>query len=149
MSSFGLRRSSSSGKKDSGNSKAKAAPKLSYDPADITNVFNAYSEKSQTENVMDMDSIVEFCKDLGIDPLTDVTILQIAWKLKQTTPMEFTKDQFEGGMASLGVDSIAKLKETGIPSIKVLRATKLFFHDIWKRVYPLTSSFLPLFLSSL
>jgi len=131
MSSFGLRRGSSSkGRTTRGESAAKAPAKLSYDPKAITGLYDKY--KNVDEGVINMDGIVAFCEDLGIDPGSDVTILQLAWKFKQQTPLEFSKEEFENGMAALAIDSIAGLKTTGIPNIKAELATMARFKEFHK-----------------
>jgi hypothetical protein len=83
------------------------------------------------EGCVGVDGIMRLCNDLGIDPSTDVTILQIAWKFKQAKPLQFTREEFEKGMMSLDADSIASLK-TKIPAIKKELANMAVFKDFYK-----------------
>ncbi len=80
---------------------------------------------------MGVDGIMSLCADLDIDPTADVAILLIAWKFKQTKPLQFTREEFERGMESLGADSIASLKSK-IPAIKAELVATPVFKDFYK-----------------
>jgi DCN1-like protein 4/5 len=86
------------------------------------------------EDCVGVDGIMSLCDDLGIDPSTDVTILQIAWKFKQSKPLQFTRQEFEEGMSAVGADSIASLK-AALPGIKdelTTQSKSSTFKDFYK-----------------
>lgn len=55
------------------------------------------------------DGISVFCDDLQVEP-GDIVMLVISWHMKAATMCEFSRQEFVGGLQSLGVDSIEKLK---------------------------------------
>jgi DCN1-like protein 4/5 len=83
------------------------------------------------EDCVGVDGILSLCDDLCIDPSTDVTILQIAWKFKQSKPLQFTRQEFEEGMSAVGADSIESLK-AALPGIKAEFAAQSTFRDFYK-----------------
>ncbi|KAL5719727.1 hypothetical protein ACHQM5_012692 [Ranunculus cassubicifolius] len=56
------------------------------------------------------DGITLLCNDLQVDP-QDIVTLVISWHMKAATMCEFSKQEFVGGLQSLGVDSLEKFRE--------------------------------------
>ncbi|KAK6154551.1 hypothetical protein DH2020_008799 [Rehmannia glutinosa] len=56
------------------------------------------------------DGITILCNDLQVDP-QDIVMLVVSWHMKAATMCEFSKQEFIGGLQSLGVDSLEKFRE--------------------------------------
>ena len=80
--------------------------------------FDCYVNSENSQDEMDDDGIEQLCNDIGIDMLTDIVILIIAWKCNATTMGVFTREEFHRGMSSIGsgCTTSASLKEK-LPSL--------------------------------
>ncbi|KAG0464326.1 hypothetical protein HPP92_020395 [Vanilla planifolia] len=76
-----------------------------------------------------VDGISLLCNDLQVDP-RDIVTLVISWHMKAATMCEFSKQEFIGGLQSLGVDTIQKLREK-IPSLRAELKDEQKFRDIY------------------
>ena len=56
---------------------------------------------SEKDDKMLAEGVSRFLEDLSMDP-TGRPVLILAWKFKAATQCEFQRDEFVGGMASLG-----------------------------------------------
>ncbi|KAL4553960.1 hypothetical protein LXL04_039337 [Taraxacum kok-saghyz] len=56
------------------------------------------------------DGISNLCNDLQVDP-QDIVMLVVSWHMKAATMCEFSKQEFVGGLQSLGIDSLEKFRE--------------------------------------
>ncbi|KAG5598135.1 hypothetical protein H5410_039367 [Solanum commersonii] len=56
------------------------------------------------------DGISLLCNDMQVDP-QDIVMLVLSWHMKAATMCEFSKQEFIGGLQSLGIDSLEKLRE--------------------------------------
>ena len=91
-------------------------------------------EDSQAKKIM-ADGIIQFCEDIGVDP-TDVVMIVICWHMNAQTMGELSEDEFEGGLDSIGVDSIDSLKKK-IPELK----RQLDDESKFKRIYEYAFTF--------
>lgn len=60
-------------------------------------------------DIIGVDGITSLCADLGVDP-ADIVMLVLAFHLKADIMCEFTKEEWGGGLARLGCDSLEKLR---------------------------------------
>ncbi|AQK56585.1 Defective in cullin neddylation protein [Zea mays] len=64
-----------------------------------------------------------------VDP-QDIVMLVISWHMKASTMCEFTRQEFIGGLQSIGVDSIEKL-QAKLPSLRAELKDDQKFHEIY------------------
>ncbi|XP_071725778.1 uncharacterized protein [Rutidosis leptorrhynchoides] len=84
-------------------------PKSSYiDTKLIEKLYNKY--KDPYADMIMADGISTLCNDLQVDP-QDIVMLVVSWHMKAATMCEFSKQEFIGGLQSLGVDSLEKFRE--------------------------------------
>ncbi|KAG6504149.1 hypothetical protein ZIOFF_036480 [Zingiber officinale] len=57
-----------------------------------------------------VDGISLLCTDLQVDP-QDIVMLVVSWHMKAATMCEFSRQEFIGGLQSLGIDTIEKFRE--------------------------------------
>ncbi|KAG0580802.1 hypothetical protein M758_4G205000 [Ceratodon purpureus] len=76
-----------------------------------------------------VDGVSAFCDDLQVDP-GDVVMLVISWHMKAATMCEFSKQEFIGGLQSLGLDSLDKLKYI-LPSLRAELKDEHKFREIY------------------
>mmetsp|Transcript_25366 Transcript_25366/g.74480 ORF Transcript_25366/g.74480 Transcript_25366/m.74480 type:complete len:271 (-) Transcript_25366:151-963(-) len=84
------------------------------DSAKLGAFFAKY--KDPKADAIDVNGMQRFCDDLGVDP-SDIAMLILAWKLNAAAMAEFTRSEFEGGLARMGVDSLDALKRH-IPNLR-------------------------------
>jgi DCN1-like protein 1/2 len=87
------------------------------DDKKIDQWFNTYIEDGEDENEIESEGVEKFCDDIGVDGETDIIILAIAWKMEAADMGIFTRSEFQKGMAALGCESVAALKEK-IPALR-------------------------------
>ncbi|KMZ60984.1 DCN1-like protein 1 (Defective in cullin neddylation protein1-like protein 1) [Zostera marina] len=75
------------------------------------------------------DGITLLCSDLQVDP-QDIVMLVLSWHMKAATMCEFSRQEFIGGLQTLGVDSIDKLREK-IPLMRAEMKDDQKFGDIY------------------
>lgn len=75
------------------------------------------------------DGISVFCDDLQVEP-GDIVMLVLSWHMKAATMCEFSRQEFVGGLQSLGVDSIEKLKYI-IPALRTEVKDEHKFREIY------------------
>ncbi|KAJ6815871.1 putative DCN1-like protein 2 [Iris pallida] len=81
-----------------------------------------------------VEGISRLCNDLQVDP-EDIVMLVISWHMKAATMCEFSRQEFVGGLQSLGVDSLEKLREK-IPSMRAeLKDELQCFPDKFCEIY--------------
>ncbi|GAV92014.1 Cullin_binding domain-containing protein, partial [Cephalotus follicularis] len=56
------------------------------------------------------DGITLLCNDIQVDP-QDIVMLVLSWHMKAATMCEFSKQEFMGGLQTLGIDSLEKFRE--------------------------------------
>lgn len=93
----------------------------------IHELYLKYQDKQQ--NKILAEGIIQFCEDIEVDP-EDVVIFVICWYMGADTMGEFSQEEFEGGLARIGVDSIASLKQR-IPSLREEMTDDFKFKQIY------------------
>ncbi|KVI10236.1 Defective-in-cullin neddylation protein [Cynara cardunculus var. scolymus] len=74
------------------------------------------------------DGISTLCNDVQVDP-QDIVMLVVSWHMKAATMCEFSKQEFVGGLQSLGIDSLEKFRER-IPFMRSELKDDRLYHTI-------------------
>ncbi|XP_022882633.1 DCN1-like protein 1 isoform X2 [Olea europaea var. sylvestris] len=74
----------------------------------LEELYNRYQD-SHADMIL-ADGISYLCNDLQVDP-QDIVMLVVSWHMKAATMCEFSKQEFIGGLQSLGIDSLEKFRE--------------------------------------
>ncbi|XP_004243966.1 uncharacterized protein [Solanum lycopersicum] len=82
--------------------------KSSADARRLEELYNRY--KDPYADMILADGISLLCNDMQVDP-QDIVMLVLSWHMKAATMCEFSKQEFIGGLQSLGIDSLEKLRE--------------------------------------
>lgn len=83
-------------------------------------------------SVASMEGISKLCEKLGIDPLEDIRILVLLWKLgSKEKPAQISKDEWMSGCQTLHVDSIDGFIEL-LPSLELGFLDQTDFRDFYK-----------------
>ncbi|KAD5318109.1 hypothetical protein E3N88_18055 [Mikania micrantha] len=83
-------------------------PKSFTDTRHLEELYNRY--KDPYADMVMADGISTLCNDLQVDP-QDIVMLVVSWHMKAATMCEFSKQEFVGGLQSLGIDSLEKFRE--------------------------------------
>ncbi|GER48114.1 defective in cullin neddylation protein [Striga asiatica] len=78
------------------------------DTRHLEELYNRY--KDPYADMILADGITLLCNDLQVDP-QDIVMLVVSWHMKAATMCEFSKQEFIGGLQSLGIDSLEKFRE--------------------------------------
>jgi len=79
-----------------------------------------------------MEGISKFSEDLGIDPLEDIRILVLLWKMgANDKPAQINKVEWQQGCEKLQVDSIDKFRKL-LPSLDTGFLDRTEFKDFYK-----------------
>jgi hypothetical protein len=82
--------------------------------------------------VAGMDGIVKLCEQMDLDPLEDIRVLVLLWKMgSKAKPGEITKEEFLSGCNRLQVDSIDKLQAL-VPSLDTGFLDEVDFKEFYK-----------------
>ncbi|XP_073061579.1 uncharacterized protein [Primulina eburnea] len=71
-------------------------------------LYNRY--KDPFSDLILADGITLLCNDIQVNP-QDIVMLVVSWHMKAATMCEFSKQEFIGGLQSLGIDSLEKFRE--------------------------------------
>mmetsp|Transcript_44828 Transcript_44828/g.136903 ORF Transcript_44828/g.136903 Transcript_44828/m.136903 type:complete len:193 (-) Transcript_44828:571-1149(-) len=83
-------------------------------------------------HVAGMEGISKFCEDLGIDPLEDIRILVLLWKMgANDKPAQINKLEWQQGCEKLQADSIEKFRKI-LPSLDTGFLDRTEFKDFFK-----------------
>jgi len=83
-------------------------------------------------SVAGMEGISKLCDKLDIDPLEDIRILVLLWKLgSQEKPAQISREEWISGCHTLQTDSINKFKEL-LPSLDIGFLDQTDFRDFYK-----------------
>ncbi|XP_074575121.1 uncharacterized protein LOC141831626 [Curcuma longa] len=74
----------------------------------LEELYNRY--KDPYVDMILVDGISLLCTDLQVDP-QDIVTLVVSWHMKAATMCEFSRQEFIGGLQSLGIDTIEKFRE--------------------------------------
>ncbi|KAK9065518.1 hypothetical protein SSX86_014919 [Deinandra increscens subsp. villosa] len=80
----------------------------STDSRNLEKLYDRY--KDPYADMIMAHGISTLCNDLMVDP-QDIVMLVISWHMKAATMCEFSKQEFFGGLQSLGIDSLEKFRE--------------------------------------
>ncbi|KAK9070606.1 hypothetical protein SSX86_011008 [Deinandra increscens subsp. villosa] len=78
------------------------------DTRHLEELYNRY--KDPYADMIMAEGISTLCNDLQVDP-QDIVMLVVSWHMKAATMCEFSKQEFVGGLQSLGIDSLEKFHE--------------------------------------
>ncbi|KAK3221023.1 hypothetical protein Dsin_014993 [Dipteronia sinensis] len=78
------------------------------DTKHLEELYNKY--KDPYLDMILVDGITLLCNDIQVDP-QDIVMLVLSWHMKAATMCEFSKQEFIGGLQSLGIDSLDKFRE--------------------------------------
>ncbi|EPS60007.1 hypothetical protein M569_14797, partial [Genlisea aurea] len=78
------------------------------DTRHIEELYNRY--KDPYVDMIMADGITLLCNDIQVDP-QDIVMLVVSWHMKAATMCEFSKQEFIGGLQSMGIDSLEKFRE--------------------------------------
>lgn len=82
--------------------------------------------------VAGMEGISKLCEKLEIDPLEDIRIMVLLWKMgSQEKPAQISKEEWMAGCRKLQVDSLDKLKAL-LPSLDTGFLDRTEFRDFYK-----------------
>ncbi|KAI3810076.1 hypothetical protein L1987_19683 [Smallanthus sonchifolius] len=93
----------------------------------LEELYNRY--KDPYADMIMADGISNLCNDLQVDP-QDIVMLVVSWHMKAATMCEFSKQEFVGGLQSLGIDSLEKFRER-IPSMRSELKDEQKFKEIY------------------
>ncbi|KAI5579202.1 hypothetical protein POPTR_008G083800v4 [Populus trichocarpa] len=97
------------------------------DSRHLEELYNRY--KDPYVDMVLVDGITILCNDLQVDP-QDIVMLVVSWHMKAATMCEFSKQEFIGGLQSLGVDSLDKFREK-IPYMRSELMDEQKFREIY------------------
>ena len=84
-----------------------------------------------------MEGISVLCEKLDLDPLEDIRVLVLLWKMGATSkPAQISRDEWMKGCEKLQVDSVSKFKDL-LPSLEVGFLDNDEFKDFYKVCYAL------------
>jgi len=127
---------SSSGRRKSKGSTIGAAfgykSEKSLDTAAIDSMFDEIADEDD-KSVATMEGICQLCeKHLEIDPMEDVRILVLVWKLgARNKPGQVAREEWADGCRKLDIDSMIKLKEY-LPQLETGFLEQAEFRDFFK-----------------
>lgn len=106
-----------------------AGPRLDKDA--LHRLYLRYKDPDSDQILAE--GIGKLCEDLDVEP-DDVVMLVLSWHLQAATMYEYSKQEFEEGLAKLGCDSIEKLKAK-LPSMRAEIEDADKFRQIYNFAY--------------
>lgn len=98
--------SSKSMRKSGSNSASATTSANSINETSADAIFSTICDPDD-HSVATMEGISEFCEKLGIDPLEDVRVLVLLWKMEATSrPAQISREEWMAGCQKLQVDSV-------------------------------------------
>ena len=123
--------SSGSRSKKRGGSSSQKYSSSSIDEEAAAALFAEIADE-EDPTVAGMEGISTLCEKLDIDPLEDIRILVLLWKLgSKEKPAQISKEEWMRGCESLQVDSLEKFKEM-LPSLDTGFLDQTDFRDFYK-----------------
>jgi len=117
----------SSSKKKRGSSSA--SPGMNNESAE--KLFQEIADEDD-DQVAGMEGISQLCEQLNIDPLEDMRVLVLLWKMgANEKPAQISKQEWMQGCTKLQVDSVAKF-ESILPSLDTGFLDQTEFKDFYK-----------------
>jgi hypothetical protein len=106
------------------------APQINESVAE--KLFLNYADEVDVYQSANMEGISKLCEHLQIDPLEDVRVLVLMWRMgANEKPGMITKKEWMAGCHALQVDSVAKMKEL-LPSLDTGFLDRSEFKDFYK-----------------
>ncbi|KAK9765849.1 Scaffold-type E3 ligase [Basidiobolus ranarum] len=102
----------------------------------LSDVFEEY--KDSDEDAILVEGTEKYCNDLEVDP-TDVVMLVVAWHLNSERMCEFKRKDFIEGWATLGCDSLEKMKGV-IPKLRAELDDENKFREIYQFTFKFSRS---------
>jgi len=96
----------------------------------VKDIFKIYEDPDDKGNI-GIEGIIKLIEDLEFDP-ENRTVLILAWRLNAQTQGKFTYEEFNQGLNSLGVDSIAKLSKKLTEIDSQIDSNREEFKDMYK-----------------
>ena len=97
-----------------------------------SDVEKLWLEIADEGTVASMEGISVLCEKLDLDPLEDIRVLVLLWKLEATSkPAQITKDEWMKGCERLQVDSVEKFQDL-LPSLELGFLDNDDFKDFYK-----------------
>jgi hypothetical protein len=122
-------RSNNKKKKGGGGGGAKSTGGFSENKAE--KLFQQIADPDDP-HIANMEGICTFCEKLGIDPLEDIRVLVLLWKMGATQkPAQISKTEWMDGCRRLRVDSVAGFKSL-LPSLDTGFLDQEEFKDLYK-----------------
>jgi hypothetical protein len=91
-----------------------------------------WREIADEGTIATMEGISTLCHKLDIDPLEDIRVLILLWKLGATSkPAQITQEEWMNGCEKLGVDRISKFQSL-LPSLETGFLDQEEFKDFYK-----------------
>mmetsp|Transcript_16914 Transcript_16914/g.47471 ORF Transcript_16914/g.47471 Transcript_16914/m.47471 type:complete len:221 (+) Transcript_16914:274-936(+) len=88
----------------------------SVDSSAIESMFQQFADEDDP-TALSMEGICKLCEQLGLDPLEDIRVLVLLWKLgAEEKPAQISKSEWEEGCQKHQLDSIDSFKKM-IPSL--------------------------------
>lgn len=106
-----------------------AGPRLDRDA--IHRLFQQYKEEGG--EAVGVEGITQLCEDLKVAP-DDIVVLVLSWHFGAEAMCEYSQKEFEEGLASLGCDSIDKLRAK-LPQLRAELQDAAKFRQIWQFAY--------------
>ena len=102
------------------------------DEAALTALFEKYKD-ANCDSIL-LEGMQTWCGDIEVDPM-DKLMLVICFNLEAKVMCEFTRDEFVGGWASLGVDSVQGMKDSFPRMQAELENSPARFAEFYSYVY--------------
>mmetsp|Transcript_21209 Transcript_21209/g.59043 ORF Transcript_21209/g.59043 Transcript_21209/m.59043 type:complete len:218 (-) Transcript_21209:325-978(-) len=115
----------------SGRKSKKKGSASDLDTDTIRSMFQELAEEDDP-SVAGMEGICKLCEKLDLDPVDDIRVLVLLWKLgSEEKPGQITSQEWEDGCEKLRTDSIEKFKEV-LPSLDPGFMDRAEFKDFYK-----------------
>ncbi|KAL6767454.1 hypothetical protein ACKKBF_B35300 [Auxenochlorella protothecoides x Auxenochlorella symbiontica] len=102
------------------------------DKAAIGELFARYRDEGEEDLIL-AEGVSTLCEDLEVSP-EDPVMLVLSYHLQAATMCEFSREEFEGGLARLACDSLSKLR-AALPGLRAQLDDASRFPEIYKYAY--------------
>ena len=124
--------SSSSGRKSKKKSGSATSGSGGINEASAEKLFTEMLADEEDPHIANMEGICKLCEELEIDPLEDIRVLVLLWKLgANDKPAQINKEEWMAGCNKLQVDSVEKFKGV-LPSLDTGFLDQTAFKDFYK-----------------
>ena len=128
---FNSGRSNNKKKKGGGSKSSSASSSNSFSESKAEKLFQEFADPDDP-HIASMEGICTLCEKLDIDPLEDIRVLVLLWKMGATQkPAQISKTEWLEGCRRLRVDSIQGFKSL-LPSLDTGFLDTEEFKDLYK-----------------